>query len=164
MHTTKRFIILLTITTALLVSRFGFAQEPPRQAPPRPPTQRTPNDTLVSPEVLPDKQVTFRLYAPEAKTVRVSGEWFNSPEEQKNVAHDLEAGANGVWSVTVGPLMPGTFRYHFVLDGVNVADPRNPNSSQSLYFVNSVVSVPGLEYQDIQDVPHGAVASVWYQS
>jgi enterochelin esterase family protein len=149
----------------LFLCGFGSAQELPRQAPPRPTArQRTPNDTLVSPEALPDKRVTFRLYAPDAKTVKVSGEWFNSPEEQKNTTHELQPGPNGVWSVTVGPLMPGTFRYHFVLDGVNVADPRNPNSSESLNFVNSVVSVPGLDYQDVQDVPHGAVAVVWYQS
>jgi enterochelin esterase family protein len=33
-----------------------------------------------------------------------------------------------------------------------------------LNFVHSLVSVPGLDYQDVQDVPHGAVAAVWYQS
>jgi enterochelin esterase family protein len=119
---------------------------------------------LVSPEVLPDKQVTFRLYAPEAKTVKVNGEWFNSLEGQRNATHDLQAAANGVWSVTIGPLMPGVFRYRFIVDGVQVADPRNPNGSGSFYYVYSVFSVPGLDYQDIQDVPHGAVASVWYQS
>jgi enterochelin esterase family protein len=120
---------------------------------------------LVSPEVLPDKRVTFRLYAPEAKTVGVNGEWFNSPEEAKKLGHgDLQAGADGVWSVTLGPLMPGTFRYLFVVDGVQVVDPRNPIVSQELNFVASEVSVPGLDYQDVQDVPHGAVASIWYQS
>lgn len=77
---------------------------------------------------------------------------------------DLQAGADGVWSVTVGPLAPGTFRYHFVVDGALAADPRNPNFSQSMNFVHSMVSIPGLDYQDVQDVPHGAVASVWYQS
>jgi enterochelin esterase family protein len=163
----KRFILFLAFTIAVLIGSFNFAQQPPKQAAPTPPPPsrpRTPNDTLVSPEVLPNKQVTFRLYAPEAKTVTVKGEWFNSPEEFKKVEHDLQAGADGVWSVTIGPLMPGMFRYHFVVDGVQVADPRNPNSSQELNFVETVVSVPGLDYQDVQDVPHGAVASVWYQS
>ncbi len=165
MHFSKRFILFLMVTMGISMGCLSFAQDTPRQAPARPAArQRTPNDTLVSPEVLPDKQVIFRLYAPDAKTVKVNGEWFNSPEEQKNATHELQSGPNGVWSVTVGPLMPGTFRYHFVLDGVNVADPRNPNSSQSLNFVNSMVSVPGLDYQDVQNVPHGAVAAVWYQS
>jgi enterochelin esterase family protein len=167
MTISKRFILFLSVTIAVLVGSFSFAQEPPKQAPPVPASRpRTPNDTLVSPAVLPDKRVAFRLYAPEAKTVKVSGEWFNSPEESKKLGHgaDLQAGADGVWSVTLEPLMPGTFRYHFVVDGVQVADPRNPNSSQSLNFVHSLVSIPGLDYQDVQDVPHGAVASVWYQS
>jgi enterochelin esterase family protein len=161
MRTCSRLVLFAATISALLACASVLAQEAARPAPPRP---RTPNDTLVSPEVLPDKQVTFRLYAPEAKTVKVNGEWFNSPAEQKASTHDLAPSANGVWSVTIGPLMPGTFRYHFVVDGVQVADPRNPNSSQSLNFVNSMVSVPGLDYEDVQDVPHGAVAAVWYQS
>jgi len=163
----KRFIQFLAVTIAVLVGSFGFAQEPPKPAPPRPPAfQPTLNDTLVSPEVLPDKRVTFRLYAPQAKTVKLQSEWSNSPEEFMKIAQgiDLQAGADGVWSVTVGPLVPGTFRYNFVVDGALAADPRNPNFSQSMNFVHSMVSVPGLDYQDVQDVPHGAVASVWYQS
>ena len=165
MTISKQSILFLAVTITFVVCGFSFAQEPPKPAPTTPPARpRSPNDTLVSPAVLPDMRVTFRLYAPEAKTVKVNGEWFNSPEELKKVEHDLQPGADGIWSVTLEPLMPGTFRYHFVVDGVQVADPRNPNSSQSLNFVHSLVSVPGLDYQDVQDVPHGAVAAVWYQS
>lgn len=166
MHISKRVIVFLVITIAILVGSVSFAQEAARQGPSRERLPQSPNATLVSPEVLADKQVTFRLYAPDAKTVNVRGEWMNSPEDQKKFGHgtDLQAATNGVWSATIGPLMPGTFRYNFVVDGVQVADPRNPNCSESLNFVHSAVSVPGLDYQDIQDVPHGAVASVWYQS
>ena len=167
MAISKRSILFLTLTFAILVASFSFGQQPPKPAAPTPPAPsrpRTPNDTLVSPEVLPDKQVTFRLYAPDAKTVSVKGEWFNSPEEDKKIEHALQAGPDGVWSVTFGPLMPGTFRYHFVVDGVQVADPRNPLASQELNYDETVVSIPGLDYQDVQDVPHGAVASVWYPS
>jgi enterochelin esterase-like enzyme len=162
-----RFILILAATIAVLVGSFIFAQETPKQPPPTPQSRpRTPNDTLISPEVLPDKRVTFRLYAPEAKTVKVSGEWYNSPDEAKRLGHgaDLQMGADGVWSVTLDPLPPGTFRYRFTVDGVQVVDPRNPNTSQSLNYVSSVFSVPGLDYQDVQDVPHGTVAAVWYQS
>jgi enterochelin esterase family protein len=158
-----RFILILAVTIAVLMGCFSFAQETPKQPPPTPQSRpRTPNDTLISPEVLPDKRVTFRLYAPEAKTVKVSGEWYNSPDEAKRLGHgaDLQAEADGVWSVTLEPLPPGTYRYHFTVDGVSVVDPRNPNTSQSLNYVSSVFSVPGLDYQDVQDVPHGAVAAV----
>src|ERR1019366_5989480 len=114
-----RFILILAATITILVSCLSFAQEAPKQTPPRCLRPRTPNDTLVSPEVLPDKQVTFRLYAPEAKTVKVSGEWYNSPDEAKRLGHgaDLQMGADGVWSVTLDPLPPGTFRYRFTVDG-----------------------------------------------
>ena len=167
MSASKRFIPFLALTSAILSGSFSLAQQPPKPAAPAPPPSsrpHTPNDTLVSPEVLTDKQVTFRLYAPDAKTVTVKGEWYNSPDEEKKIEHDLQAGPDGVWSVTIGPLMPGTFRYHFVVDGVQVADPRNPLASQELNYVETVVSIPGLDYQDVQDVPHGAVVSVWYQS
>jgi enterochelin esterase-like enzyme len=167
MPASKRFISFLTLTFAILFGSFSLAQQRPKPSAPTPPPPsrpQTPNDTLVSPEVLSDKQVTFRLYAPGAKTVTVKGEWFNNPEKEKEVEHDLQAAPDGVWSVTFGPLMPGTFRYHFVVDGVQVADPRNPLASQELNYVETVVSIPGLDYQDVQDVSHGAVASVWYES
>jgi enterochelin esterase family protein len=166
MHIAKRSILFHAVMTAVLLGGFSFAQEPPRQ-PPRASTRpRTPNDTLVSPEVLADKRVTFRLYAPEATMMKVSGEWYNSPEEQKTIGRpaDLQKAADGVWSVTLGPLPPGVYRYHFTVDSVRVVDPRTPNVSEDLHSVSSVVSVPGLDYEDVQDVPHGAVAEVWYQS
>ena len=47
-------------------------QAAPARAEPR---QPTPNDTLQSPEVLPDKRVTFRIYAPKATEVSLSGDW-----------------------------------------------------------------------------------------
>lgn len=163
MDTSKRLIRFLAIAMAVLACCFTFAQEPTKQEPPRRPAfHTTPNDTVVSPEVLPDKRVTFRLYAPEAKAVKLTGEWVSSLEESKKMEQgiDLQAGADGVWSVTVGPLLPGTFRYNFLVDGTLVSDPRNPDSSQALNFVRGMVSIPGLDYQDVQDVPHGAVTSV----
>ena len=38
--------------------------------------QPTPNDTLKSPEVLPDNRVALRIYAPKASEVSVSGDWI----------------------------------------------------------------------------------------
>jgi enterochelin esterase family protein len=128
-----------------------------------PAIRQTPNDTLVSPEVLSDHRVTFRLYAPEAKSVKVRGEWVSDfIEAQKGF--DLQADSNGVWSVTLGPMRPGIFRYSFLVDGAEVADPRNPDSTQSLNFTRGMVAIPGLDYQDIGEVPHGSVHIVWYRS
>jgi enterochelin esterase family protein len=149
--------LLLSVLTA------AHAQQaaPPRPA--MPAFRTTPNDTLVSPEVLSDNRVTLRLYAPEAKSVKVRGEWVSDfVEAQKGT--DLQADSSGVWSVTVGPVRPGIFRYSFLVDGAEVADPRNPDSSQSLNFTRGMVAVPGLEYQDLGEVPHGAIHIEWYRS
>ncbi len=71
---------------------------------------------------------------------------------------------NGVWSVTIGPLDPGAYRYTFNVDGVTVIDPRNPSISESNANVWSLVYVPGSDVMDTKRVPHGAVAAVTYYS
>ncbi|MDB6039214.1 MAG: Esterase [Verrucomicrobiales bacterium] len=43
-------------------------------------------------------------------------------------------------------------------------DPRNPAGSESNDNMWSLVVVPGAEFMDTKDVPHGAVAEVTYQS
>src|SRR5919206_3242392 len=49
----------------------GGAQTPAQAAPPR---QTTPGDTITSPNVLPDRGVLFRIYAPRATEVTVRSE------------------------------------------------------------------------------------------
>ena len=76
----------------------------------------------------------------------------------------ISKGTNDVWEATLGPLDPGAYRYNFNVDGVAVIDPRNPATSESNDNVWSLVYVPGSEFMDIRDVPHGAVAAVMYYS
>src|ERR1017187_6544231 len=101
---TMRRALTGTITLLLSLS-IAFAQ----QAPGQPPTGQVPrggragmgagqNAGPVSPEILPDKRVTFRLLAPGATKVVLNGDW----EGGSNVA--MTKDANGIWSVTVGPL------------------------------------------------------------
>jgi hypothetical protein len=73
---------------------------------------------VTSPEVAPDRRVTFRLRAPEAKAVKVSGDF--------GADADMRRSEDGVWSVTVGPLDPEAYVYFFTVDGVRVTDPSNP--------------------------------------
>ena len=49
----------------------------------RPKREPTPNDTLVSPEVGPDKTVTFRIYAPKASEVTLRGDWMTGAPEAR---------------------------------------------------------------------------------
>lgn len=115
---------------------------------------------VVSPEVLPDRRVTFRILAPEAQVVRLSA----SDIPGNNQGTPLTKGTNGVWEVTLDPQGPGAYRYNFNVDGVAVIDPRNPATSESNNNVWSLVYVPGAEFMDTRDVPHGAVAAVTYYS
>ena len=72
-----------------------------------------------SPQIHPDKKVTFRYLAPAAKDVKLSGGQFGA----SNLA--MKKDSIGIWSVTVGPIKPDIYPYSFVVDGVNVMDPSN---------------------------------------
>ncbi|HKC88608.1 MAG TPA: hypothetical protein VKG02_21670, partial [Blastocatellia bacterium] len=90
----------------------------------------TPNDTLISPEVLSDRRVAFRIYAPKASEVTMRGDWMEGAGTVK-----LEKDEKGLWAATVGPLAPDFYSYSFTVDGVRTLDPKNPTIKQG---VNSV--------------------------
>jgi enterochelin esterase-like enzyme len=115
---------------------------------------------VISPEVSSDRCVTFRILAPKAEAVLLSGGDIPDVGRGKAMIKD----ANGVWEVKLGPIVPGAFRYNFNVDGVSVIDPRNPSTSESNNNTWSLVCVPGSDFMDTKDVPHGAVAEVTYYS
>ena len=120
-----------------------------------------PGDTLVSPEVAADRTVTFRIRAPKASEVTVTGEWM---EEYPNANTALSKDQDGVWSVTVGPLTPNNYLYYFNVDGMSIADPINPIIKLRARTSASLVLVPGGEPWEFQDVPHGTVEITWHKS
>src|SRR6476660_8770761 len=102
----------LFVTVMLFMAAFALAQ------PPRGPF-------VVSPQVLPDKKVTFRYLAPSAKEVKLGGSQFgaaNLPMTKDSI---------GILSVTVGPVRPDIYPYSFIVDAVNVMDAANED-----YFPN----------------------------
>lgn len=115
---------------------------------------------VISPEVSSDRQVTFRILAPRAEAVRLSGS--DIPEVGRG--KEMKKAESGVWEVTVGPVDAGAYRYRFDVDGVPTMDPRNPSTSESHGNAWSLVYVPGSDISDTKDVPHGAVAEVTYDS
>lgn len=120
----------------------------------------TPPPSVTSPEVGSDRRVTFRILAKKAQTVKLAG------SDLPGIGQGLEmkSDTNGVWEIALGPVAPGSYRYHFNVDGVSVVDPRNPKTSESNENTWSLVHVPGADWQDTRDVPHGAVAEVTYWS
>jgi enterochelin esterase family protein len=144
------------IVAALLGSGALLAQQA-AQAPGR--GQQGPR--IVSPEVHPDKTVTFRLLAPKAGSVVLQGAW--------DIGTDipLTKDDQGVWSVTVGPLGEQLWWYCFNVDGVKVLDPGNGEYSRDGAKYDNWVMISG-PFSDSwgfkPDVAHGAVQSVWYPS
>ena len=115
---------------------------------------------VVSPEVSAERKITFRILAPNVQAVKVGG--GDIPGIATNGV--MAKGTNGVWEVTVGPVNPGAYRYNFNVDGLSVIDPRSAAISESNNNVWSLVHVPGAEFMDTLDVPHGAIAAVTYYS
>jgi enterochelin esterase-like enzyme len=123
----------------------------------------TPTTALRSPEVHPDRTVTIRFRAPEATDVQLAGEITMGARSTP-----MTKGADGVWTVTVGPLPPEIWSYNFRVQGVSVADPSNPSLKPTPPgdFIASFVEVPGDSpaYYDSRPVPHGDVRMVLYES
>ncbi len=116
--------------------------------------------SVTSPEVTADRHIAFRILAPKATEVRIfSTDIFGLARQR-----DLTKSESGIWEITIGPIDPGAYRYNFNVDGVSVMDPRNPSVSESNGNAWSLVYLPGADFMDIKDVPHGAVASVTYFS
>lgn len=136
---------------------FDAAGQPAAEAPRR----RGPQGPQVtSPEVTAGRQITFRIHAPRAESIRlvagdIPGVGMGLP---------LTKGTNDIWQIKLPPVMPGAYRYHFSVDGVPVIDPRNPATSESNNNTWSLVTVPGADFMEVKDVPHGAVSMVTYFS
>ena len=117
---------------------------------------------VTSPEIADDNKVTFRISAPEANSVSVRGDWGGMGGGSPQMVKD----ANGLWSVTVGPLESELYGYTFNIDGAQVWDPANNHLKRDGTRITSVLIVPGEkgDLYSIQDVPHGTLAKVWYDS
>jgi enterochelin esterase-like enzyme/lysophospholipase L1-like esterase len=141
----------LLLGTVVLVA---FAATTDAQGPP---------PAVRSPEVHSDRTVTFRLRAPSATSVDLVGEVLQGKGPQA-----MTKGADGVWSVTVGPLPPEIWIYNFRIQGVDLPDPANISvmTRAAGTASSSFVEVPGdgPAFYDARPVPHGDVRMVLYDS
>jgi len=115
-----RIALLIALTAATLAAQPGRGPAPVR-----------------SPEVAPDGKVTFRLRAPNAKEVAVTG-------IGQRLA--MQKDEQGVWSATTDALKPDIYTYAFNVDGANFIDPANPLLKTSYGSAGqSLLHVPGAE-------------------
>ncbi|MEO6003743.1 MAG: alpha/beta hydrolase-fold protein [Opitutus sp.] len=121
---------------------------------------------LNSPDVGDDGMVTFRLRAPAAKEVRLAGVALLTALGKSGQVVPFTKGDDGIWTLTVGPVRPDMYAYHFNVDGVQMADPSNTYAAFTAMPPYSELIVHGKEpaYYDARDVPHGNVTRHVYRS
>ena len=131
---------------------------------------------VVSPEINADKTVTFRLHAPKAVKVEVTGDFL--PTQKMDIpgwgtvdvpgVGELKEGKDGVWEYTTpSPVSPELYTYTFKVDGQTIIDPSNVYINRDVASLTSLLLVDGNELTEhfkVNDVPHGTVSKVWYHS
>ena len=118
---------------------------------------------IISPD-FSGQQVVFRFKAPDAKEVLLAGEAFATPCK-------MQKDADGVWSATFTEQLPDVFKYYFIVDGTETADPQNMYLSPDKGFKQSVFQRPTAPYSLAimgKDIEHGTVSydlnrnEAWY--
>lgn len=115
----------------------------------------SPADTLRSIVTHPDGSVTFRIYAPKAQEVSLGGD-FSGYGATFTKADD------GIWTAVLPHVRTDAYRYHFVVDGVKVIDPRDPLFSERIPIAH--LSNGEDIFWARKDVPHGPVSQISYKS
>ena len=105
----------------------------------------------------PTGRVQVRIKAPEANKVKLN--FWSGPKV------DMEKQADGFWTVTTTPLVPGLHYYVINIDGADASDPGSKAYFGGTRFTSAVeIPEPGSTYYSIQNVPQGQVRDVWYES
>lgn len=128
---------------------------------------------LTSPEIHPDRRVTFRIAAPGAERVELMGDFLPTQKvvtpqgefDRPGVA-TLSLNSDGVWEFTTEPLTSDLYAYTFYVDGIKTIDLSHVYlirdiASLANYFI--VEGGAGNNYV-VKDVPHGTVSRLWYPS
>ena len=159
---------LITIAASLLWGAALFAQQ-----------ALGPGTGIVSPEINADNTVTFRYYNPKAVTVQVSGDFLPAQKityVQNGQERVWEAPGradlverNGLWTYTTAPLEGELYSYTLYVDGQKMMDPSNIYQNRDIATWTNIFTMSIEEgdkgwYYQVNDVPHGNVSKVWYDS
>lgn len=143
----KRFILSII---SLLIFAGAFSQELANFAGREP---------VISPDIK-EKEVTFRISAPYAATVKLAGSWMTG-----NSFADMTKNDKGLWSVTIQTPTPELYTYSFIVDGLSINDPNNVFMQRDGTRYLSVLLVPGeLTANYFEASQRGNLSQVWYNS
>ena len=118
-----------------------------------------------SPQINEDNSVTFRIYAPKAVKVEVTGDCIENENGGWGKA-GLVDGEGGVWSLTTGPLDSELYSYAFIVDGLQMLDPANVFLMRDVRSMMNIFIIPGEKgnLYNVCKTAHGTVSKVWYDS
>ncbi|GAB1450403.1 alpha/beta hydrolase-fold protein [Draconibacterium sp.] len=140
------FLVMISITSLAQQALWGAAE-------------------IVSPEINSDNTVTFRFQAPDAKEVKLSGDWMPA-EGWTPGSVAMKKDDKGLWSFTTDVLPSELYSYSFSVDGLKTTDPNNVYVIRDVASVTNVFIVGGGQgdLYKVNSVPHGTVSRRWYNS
>ncbi|MFB5173976.1 alpha/beta hydrolase-fold protein [Erwinia amylovora] len=149
----------LLLSALILGASLPLSASPlPAGFPPLPPQNMAVNQYVT--QVNADRSITFRLFAPLAKQVRV----LTGATAESCVPHAMAKEANGIWSFRSGVLPPGLYEYFFSVDGLRSIDTGTAWTKPQRQVNTSLVLVPG-SILDVRHVPHGELRTLtWHSS
>lgn len=144
---------ILTLLAGLALATGAFAQQALFGGP-----------GVKSPEIHADGSVTFRLSAPKAVLVKLTGDMLEEGVRSVDMVEE-----DGVWTYTTAPLEGELYSYNFIVDGIRLLDPANIYQSRDVATWTSTFIVSRNDgdkghYYSVNKVPHGDVSRVWYDS
>ena len=132
--------------------------------------------STVSPQINEDGSVTFRLNAPKAITVQLTGDFLpetmmDTPFGKFEVAGsvDMVQNRDGIWEYTTEPLEGELYSYSFTVNGTRQMDPSNIYQNRDVATWTNIFTISAEKgdkgyWYEVHDVPHGSVSHVWYNS
>ena len=132
------------------------------------------NGVIISPEINSDNTVTFRLNAPKASTVQVTGDFLPTQKVKTPFGEfdapgmaELKKNVDGIWEFTTTvSLAPELYSYTFLVDSLRINDPANVYQLRDIASITNIFIIPGgqADLYRVNDVPHGTVSKIWYDS
>ncbi len=119
-------------------------------------------DRLTSPVIEDDGSVTFRLMAPNADSVSITGTWM----ESLRYTEEMTKKNDGIWEITLRDLKPDYIWYSYWVNGVRTMDPHNPWVIRDVVNTFSTFILPGEESRNLMlsDGNQGSLHEIWYPS
>lgn len=126
---------------------------------------------IISPEI-GKTEVTFRLFAPKADSVQLTGGFSPMVKIETSMGKmdvpgksNLTKDENGLWSITLPLPAPELYTYNFIVDGVSINDPNNIFLQRDGTRYLSVLLVPGEKTANyVEAKQRGNLHQVWYDS